>query len=78
MRNNATGSAKVREDPIVYENGKERRTLDLRPYGVACIPLLGLSNFQSIRIGTEEHVHPAEKCPDDLFREYECEDDQRS
>lgn len=45
-------------DPNVYEEGKERRTLDLRPYGVSCIPLLGLSNFQSVRVGTEEHVHP--------------------
>lgn len=45
-------------DPNVYEDGKERRTLDLRPYGVSCIPLLGLSNFQSVRSGTEEHVHP--------------------
>ena len=32
--------------------------MDLRPDGVACIPLLGLNNFQSIRTGTEEHVHP--------------------
>ena len=47
----------VRDDPIVYEDGKERRTLDLRPDGVACIPLLGLSNFQSIRTGTEDHIH---------------------
>ena len=46
------------EDPNVYEDGAERRTLDLRPKGVACIPLLGLSNFQSVRVGTEEHVHP--------------------
>ena len=45
-------------DPIVYIDGKERRTLDLRPDGVACIPVLGLSNFQSARTGTEEHVHP--------------------
>ena len=45
-------------DPIVYVDGKERRTLDLRPDGVDCIPLLGMSNFQSVRIGTEEHVHP--------------------
>ena len=45
-------------DPIVYIDGKERRTLDLRPDGVACIPVLGLSNFQSVRTGTEEHVHP--------------------
>ena len=48
----------IEEDPNVYEDGVERRTLDLRPEGVACIPLLGLSNFQSVRIGTEEHVHP--------------------
>jgi AraC-like DNA-binding protein len=45
-------------DCNVYVEGKERRTLDLRPDGVACIPLLGLSNFQSVRTGTEEHVHP--------------------
>ena len=44
-------------DPNVYLDGKERRSLDLRPYGVACIPLLGLSNFQMARTGTEEHVH---------------------
>ena len=25
---------------------------------MACIPVLGLSNFQSARTGTEEHVHP--------------------
>ena len=45
-------------DPIVYVDGKERRTLDLRPDGVDCIPLLGLSNFQSVRTGTEDHIHP--------------------
>ena len=45
-------------DPNVYEEGRERQTLDLRPDGVPCIPLLGLSNFQSIRTGTEAHVHP--------------------
>ncbi|MDD4026446.1 MAG: AraC family transcriptional regulator [Kiritimatiellae bacterium] len=44
-------------DPIVYLDGKERRSLDLRPYGVECIPFLGLSNFQTARIGTEEHIH---------------------
>lgn len=50
--------AMVNVDPNVYEEGKERRTLDLRSDGVSCIPLLGLSNFQSVRTGTEEHVHP--------------------
>ena len=38
-------------DANIYVDGKERRTLDLRPDGVACIPLLGLSNFQSVRTG---------------------------
>ena len=46
------------EDPNVYEDGPERRTLDLRLEGVSCIPLLGFSNFQAVRTGTEEHVHP--------------------
>lgn len=45
-------------DPNIYEEGRERRTLDLRPHGVSCIPLLGKSNFQSVRVGTDEHVHP--------------------
>ena len=46
-------------DPIVYvDNGGERRTLDLRLDGISCIPLLGLSNFQAVHIGTDEHVHP--------------------
>lgn len=45
-------------DPIVYGDDGERRTLDLRPDGIGCIPLLGLSNFQSMRDGTEDHVHP--------------------
>ena len=45
-------------DPIVYEDGRERRSLDLRPDGITCIPLLGLSNFQMVRTGTEEHIHP--------------------
>ena len=48
----------MRADPNIYEEGRERRTLDLRPDGISCIPLLGLSNFQSIRTGTEEHIHP--------------------
>ena len=45
-------------DPIIYEDGAERRSLDLQPDGIACIPLLGLSNFQSIRTGTQDHIHP--------------------
>jgi len=49
---------KVIVDPIVYEDGAERRSLDLRQDGIACIPLLGLSNFQSVRAGTQEHIHP--------------------
>ena len=51
------GARSYANDPIVYLDGKERRSLDLRPYGVACIPFLGLSNFQTVRTGTEEHVH---------------------
>ena len=49
---------RIQIDANVYEDGFERRTLDLRPDGIDCIPVLGLSNFQSVRTGTEEHVHP--------------------
>ncbi|MBQ3098100.1 MAG: AraC family transcriptional regulator [Kiritimatiellae bacterium] len=45
-------------DPNVYVDGTERRTLDLRPDGISCIPVLGMSNFQSVRTGTDEHIHP--------------------
>ncbi len=48
----------VREDPIVYVDGVERRTIDLRPYGVDAIPLVGISNYRMVRGGTEYHVHP--------------------
>ena len=48
----------IRDDPIIYEDGKERRTLDLRPDGISCVPLIGVSNFQAMRTGTEDHVHP--------------------
>lgn len=61
MRLSESGKMKAEraaEDPIVYEDGVERRTLDLRPDGVSCIPLLALSNFQSVHVGTDEHIHP--------------------
>lgn len=45
-------------DPIIYQDTPGWRVLDLRPLGVDCIPLLGLSNFQKIRPGTDYHVHP--------------------
>ena len=46
------------EDPIVYQDQPGRRVLDLRPDGVDCIPVLGLSNFRMIHPGTDFHVHP--------------------
>lgn len=58
MRRMRSEGMKVRADPIVYIEGRERRAIDLRPDGVDCIPLLALSNFQSARAGTEYHVHP--------------------
>lgn len=45
-------------DPIVYQNRPGRRALDLRPYGIDCIPVLGLSNFRMVHPGTDYHVHP--------------------
>lgn len=46
------------DDPNVYEDTPERRTLDLRPDGIDCIPLLGMSRFTKIHSGTEYHIHP--------------------
>ena len=45
-------------NPIVYQDRPGRRVLDLRPYGVDCIPVLGLSNFRMIHPGTDYHIHP--------------------
>lgn len=46
------------EDPIVYQDRPGRRVLDLRPDDIDCIPVLGLSDFQMIRPGTDYHIHP--------------------
>ena len=49
------------EDPIVYQDQPGRRVLDLRPDGVDCIPVLGLSNFRMIHPGTDLHIHRAQE-----------------
>lgn len=46
-------------NPIVYQDHPGRRVLDLRPYGVDCIPVLGLSSFRMIHPGTDYHIHPS-------------------
>ena len=46
------------ENPIVYQDRPGQRVLDLRPAGVDCIPVLGLSNFRMIHPGTDYHIHP--------------------
>ena len=45
-------------NPIVYQDRPGRRVLDLRPCGIDCIPVLGLSNFRMVHPGTDYHVHP--------------------
>lgn len=45
-------------NPIVYQDRPGRRVLDLRPWGVDCIPVLGLSSFRMIHPGTDYHIHP--------------------
>ena len=45
-------------NPIVYQDRPGQRVLDLRPAGVDCIPVLGLSNFRMIHPGTDYHIHP--------------------
>ena len=46
------------EDPICYQDKPGRRVLDLRPCGVDCIPVLGLSDFHMVHPGTDYHIHP--------------------
>jgi len=45
-------------DKIAYCDEPGYRVLDLRPDGVDCIPVLGYSNFLSIRKGPDFHYHP--------------------
>lgn len=45
-------------NPIVYQDRPGRRVLDLRPCGIDCLPVLGLSNFRMVHPGTDYHVHP--------------------
>ena len=46
------------KDPIIYKDSPGDRELDLRPDGVDCIPVSGMSNYQSIQPGPEYHIHP--------------------
>ena len=46
------------KEPIIYYDRPDQRMLDLRPYGVDCIPLLSYSTFRERRRGTVYHVHP--------------------
>jgi len=46
------------EDPICYQDNPGRRVLDLRPCGVDCIPVLGLTDFHMVHPGTDYHIHP--------------------
>jgi len=41
-----------------YVDTPERRTLNLEPEGLPCIPVLGFSHYQKLRKSTTEHVHP--------------------
>lgn len=45
-------------DPIIYRDSPDDRVLDLRPDGIDCIPVLGKSNFLSVRPGPDFHIHP--------------------
>lgn len=46
------------KEPILYYDRPDQRMLDLRPYGIDCIPLLSCSTFRERRRGTVYHVHP--------------------
>jgi len=41
-----------------YVDTQERRTLNLEPEGLPCIPVLGCSHYKKARKSTTEHVHP--------------------
>ena len=45
------------KDPIVYQDTRDDRALDLRPDGVDVIPLLGMSSYRSVHHGPEYHIH---------------------
>lgn len=45
-------------DPATYCDTPGYRVLDLRRDGIACIPVLGYSNFMAVRKGPDFHCHP--------------------
>ena len=45
------------DEPIFYEDGDDWRIVDLRPYGVDCVPLFAFGNFGAVRPGARLHVH---------------------
>lgn len=47
----------MEEDPIIYSDRPGYRVLDLRPDGVSCIPVIGMSDFHSMRHDPELHYH---------------------
>ena len=47
------------EDPIIYRDNPDDRVLDLRPDGVSCLPVLGMSSFLSVRSRTTTSIPAA-------------------
>ena len=45
-------------DKITYCDEPGFRVLDLRPDGIDCIPVLGFSDFMSVKRGPDFHYHP--------------------
>lgn len=48
----------VIREKITYKDKPGERGVDLRPFGIDCIPYVGSSRFQQRRRGTVYHVHP--------------------
>ncbi len=52
------GKTAIYNEPLVHYDLTRERSLDLRPFGIRCVPRLGFSQYARNRNGTDFHRHP--------------------
>lgn len=48
---------KAKEEPPIFSDGDEWDIIDLRPFGIDCLPVLARGSFKAVREGAALHVH---------------------
>ena len=52
------GKTAIYNEPLIHYDLTKERSLDLRPFGIRCVPRLGFSQYTQNRAGTDFHRHP--------------------